>query len=207
MSAPARGGLLAGTVLAAAGVVAWRRRQAAARSRPNFTGAPVPLESRARRASGVGSATRVLSPPWEPRALAALAEWEPTPPQGRVGRAVAYLWASPVTAVGLVAGLAAGVAPVRRGGVFVFANAGGITGAVLRGCGFDAGAFGHVVVAAGHPDDELMAHERAHGRQAERLGPLMGPVYLGLLAVYGYARHPLERAARRAVRYAAGAPP
>lgn len=207
MSPPARSGLLAGIALAAAGVVAWRRRRAAFRARPNLTGAPVPIESRARRASGVGSATRVLSPPWEPRALAALAAWQPTPSPGRVGRAVAYLWASPLTAVGLVAGLAAGVAPVRRGGVIVFANAGGITGAVLRGCGFDAGAFGHVVVAVGHPDDELMAHELAHVRQAERLGPLMGPLYLGLLAVYGYARHPLERAARRAVRRAAGAAP
>jgi hypothetical protein len=31
-------------------------------------------------------------------------------------------------------------------------------------------------------------------------------VHLGLLAVYGYARHPLERAARRAARRALGAP-
>ncbi|MDP8931826.1 MAG: hypothetical protein M3O70_25470, partial [Actinomycetota bacterium] len=81
------------------------------------------------------------------------------------------------------------------------------TGAVLRSRGFDAGAFGHVIVAAGDPHDHLLAHELVHVRQAERLGPLMAPVYLGLLAVYGYARHPLERAARRAAHSAAGESP
>jgi hypothetical protein len=63
-----------------------------------------------------------------------------------------------------------------------------------------------VVVARGQPSAALLAHELVHTRQAERLGPFMAPVYLGLLARYGYLRHPMERAARRAGRRARGLP-
>ncbi|MDQ3453807.1 MAG: hypothetical protein M3493_14135 [Actinomycetota bacterium] len=107
------------------------------------------------------------------------------------------MWAAPVSLAGLLAGAAAGVRPQRRGGVLIFAGARGLTGWVLRSRGFSAGALGHVVVALDEPSERLLRHELVHVRQAERLGVLMAPVYLGLLAVYGYRAHPLEVAAYR----------
>lgn len=41
-------------------------------------------------------------------------------------------------------------------------------------------------------------HERHHTRQWRAWLLLMPPVYLALLAIYGYNRHPQENAARRA---------
>ncbi len=175
-------------------------------SSPDLSGAPFRLESRPRGTAAQPANARVAPPPWEPAPLTALASWEPPPPQSAVGRTAAYLWASPVTLLGLLIGAAAGVRPVVRAGVLVFPHARGITGAVLRGAGYAAGAFGHVVVSTVDPSDVLLAHELVHVRHAERLGAFLAPVYLGLLAVYGYARHPLERAARAAGRRAAGAP-
>ena len=158
-----------------------------------------------RRGAGTGSA-RLLDPRWEPPLLRAAARWEPGPPRPGLRRALAYAWASPVTLVGLLVGATTRVRPEPRDGVLVFARAGGLAGAVLRRTRYDAVTFGHVVVARGVPSPSLMAHELIHTRHAERLGPLTAPVHLGLLAVYGYARHPLERAARRAARRALGAP-
>jgi hypothetical protein len=137
-------------------------------------------------------------PPWEPGFLAVLAEWNPGQPIRRLGRLIAYLWASPISLVGLIVGAATGVTPTVRDGVLLFPHARGVTGGVLRKRGYDAGTFGHVVVCTHDPSPELMTHELMHTRQAERFGPLMAPVYLGLLALYGYRRHPMERAARLA---------
>lgn len=103
-----------------------------------------------------------------------------------------------MTLAGLIAGAGAGVAPRLRDGVVLFAPAGGITGAIVRRRGFAAAGLGHVVIAIEEPSPVLMAHELVHVRQAERLGPFMAPAYLGLLAVHGYQRHPMERAARLA---------
>ena len=126
-----------------------------------------------------------------------LNNWEPEVLVGRSVQAASYVWAAPVSLAGLLAGAAAGVRPQRRGGVLIFAGARGLTGWVLRSRGFSAGALGHVVVALDGPSERLLRHELVHVRQAERLGVLMAPVYLGLLAVYGYRAHPLEVAAYR----------
>lgn len=134
----------------------------------------------------------------EPVALRALSSWRPRAPRSRPGRLAARVWAAPVTLVGLLVGAGGAVRPRRVAGVLLFAPVRGVTGATLRANGFAAGAFGHVVVAVGDPGPALLDHELAHVRQAEYLGPLFVPAYLGLLAVYGYRRHPLERAARAA---------
>ena len=136
---------------------------------------------------------------------AGLAQWLPAPPVSAAGRVVAMLWASPMTAAGLLAGAAAGVRPRWTSGVLLFAPARGLMGALLRGRGFAATGLGHVVISVVEPTADLRAHELAHVRQAERLGPFMAPAYLALLAVHGYARHPMERAARLAATRTQGA--
>src|SRR5581483_5476127 len=94
-----------------------------------------------------------------------------------------YLWASPVTAVGLLFALAARVSggSVRlRGGVVEVC--GGLGGRLLRGGrlwhGSAALTLGHVVLAR---DADCLArsrtHELAHVRQFERWGPLLLPAY------------------------------
>ena len=129
---------------------------------------------------------------------ARLQSWVPPPPAGGLHRLAAVLWASPITLAGLLAGVASGVRPRLTSGVVLFAPAGGPTGAAIRRRGFAATGLGHVVISIGEPSPELLAHELAHVRQAERLGPFMAPVYLTLLAVHGYQRHPMEIAARAA---------
>lgn len=130
------------------------------------------------------------------RGVLGLAAWHPQPPATPAGRALAYAWASPVTLAGVLVGLTGGSRPAVRDGVLLFAGARGPIGWLLRRRGFTATALGHAVVARGEPSPELLAHELAHVRQAERLGVLFGPVYVGLLARYGYRDHPLELAAR-----------
>lgn len=127
-----------------------------------------------------------------------LATWVPSEPPTVPLRLAARLWAAPITAVGLLVGALAGVAPRIRDGVVVFAPARGLTGRVIRRRGFAATGLGHVVIAIEEPSPALLAHELVHVRQAERFGPLMAPVYLVLLAVHGYHQHPMERAARLA---------
>lgn len=142
-----------------------------------------------RRRATVGAAG------WAGRRLAA---WVPTPPGTASARIAGFIWAAPMTLVGLVVGAAAGVTPRVRDGVLLFAPARGITGSVVRWRGFAATGLGHCVIALEEPSPSLMAHELVHVRQAERLGPFMAPAYLALLAVHGYDRHPMERAARLA---------
>lgn len=173
-------------VTAALGVaVVWAaRRLAALRAAPS-----VPAE-------GQGPAS--AAPVWEPSALRRLAAWEPAPPPTAGLRLAAVLWAAPLSAAGLLAGLGSLRVPRLEGGIVLFARARGLTAAALRRRGFAAATLGHVVLALGEPSPELLAHELLHVRQAERLGVLMAPAYLGLMAPYGYARHPMERAARLA---------
>lgn len=45
---------------------------------------------------------------------------------------------------------------------------------------------------------ELYEHEGDHYDLWKKLGPLFPPVYLVLLAIYGYDKHPFEQRARRA---------
>ena len=134
----------------------------------------------------------------EPDALRWLADWQPQRPVTTAGRVLAYAWAAPVTFAGVLLGLAGRRLPTVREGVLVFADAGGPAGWLLRRRGFTATALGHAVIARERPSPALFAHELMHVRQAERLGVVFGPAYIGLLARYGYRSHPLERAARRA---------
>lgn len=127
-----------------------------------------------------------------------LEQWLPAPPATLLGHVAARVWASPITLVGLAAGAASLVRPRWTHGVFLFAPARGITGAIIRRRGFAATALGHVIIAVVEPSPDLLVHELTHVRQAERLGPFMAPAYLALLAIHGYRGHPLEVAARRA---------
>ena len=129
---------------------------------------------------------------------ARLQAWIPPPPSRPALRWAARLWAAPLTVAGLLAGAASLTRPRLRDGVVLFAPARGLTGAIIRRRGFAATGLGHVVIATEEPSPGLMAHELVHVRQAERFGPLMAPAYLVLLAIHGYARHPMERAARLA---------
>jgi hypothetical protein len=57
---------------------------------------------------------------------------------------------------------------------------------------------GFVIVSRVPVEGTLLEHERAHVRQSMILGPLFIPAYLTLAVPFGYRRHPMERAARRA---------
>jgi hypothetical protein len=119
-------------------------------------------------------------------------------------RLIGYLWASPVTAIGLFAASAAGLTggAVRvRGGV-VEAH-GGLPGRLLRGGRFHSGGaavcLGHVILARDAAClDRSRAHEQRHVRQYERWGPLLLPTYWAVgvwLRWRGrqpYLDHPLE---------------
>lgn len=165
------------------------------------SGAAVPLR-RERSPLGSASDAHLVARPGEPDWVRDLAGWVPAAPRTLPGRVLAYAWASPATLGGLLVGLLSGGTPSVRDGVLVFSGVRGLVGGLLRRGGFTATTLGHVVIAAADPSPVLMAHELAHTRQAERLGPFTGPLYWMLLARYGYARHPMERAARIAGRQA-----
>lgn len=201
-----------GTVgLAASGILAARTARArldpepGQRGAPDLSGAPYPLDPVSRAARRVVGNARVLGRETEPQTLQRLAGWVPEPPRRPLGRVLAYAWASPMTLAGLVLGATAGVAPEVRDGVLLFPRARGLAGPMMRTRGFGATALGHVIIATGDPSAALLAHELVHVRHAERLGPLFAPLYLGLLGAFGYARHPMERAARLGGRRAGGA--
>lgn len=190
----------------AGAAVAVRRRLEEIDPLPDVSGASVPLDVPLRRPLGQSGDARMLPPTWEPAALSALARWEPPALRHPLARAAGYAWAAPLTLAGLLAGAVSGARPRLRDGAIVFANARGPAGAVLRNRRYKAGAVGHVVISLDEPGPRLLAHELVHVRHAERLGPLSALLYLALLSVYGYARHPLERAARRAARRVVDAP-
>src|SRR5687768_10617343 len=102
--------------------------------------------------------------PQAPAGLANLAArleaWEPQPLRHPVVRAGAVVWASPISAVGLLVGLVS-AAPARvREGVLLFAPLRGVPARVLRRRGFTAAAFGHVVLSLpAVPPASLLAHE------------------------------------------------
>jgi len=108
----------------------------------------------------------------------------------RHGRAAAlclllgYLWASPNTLLGVLAGLplwCCGGQVRLVGGVIECAGrpSGGRFARLLAACGFGAITFGHVVLAI-DPSTlaRLRRHERVHVHQYERWGPLFLPAYL-----------------------------
>jgi hypothetical protein len=180
--------LLATLAAGLLGVVRQRREVGEVRRgvRPRFTDPAVPVR-------GGGPLARRL------------ATWVPGPPRTRPGRLVAAAWASPLTLVGLLMALAAGRRPVWSAAhrCWVVDGVRGPSGVALRTVGAEANAIGQVVLSrSGSSSPALLAHEAVHVRQAERLGPLLFPLYLWLGARYGYRDHPLERAARLGARQA-----
>jgi hypothetical protein len=130
-------------------------------------------------------------------------------------RTIAYAWALPTTAVGLVL---VGIAVVTGARASVVAGVveahGGLLDPMLRRWvplrgGASAMTLGHVVV--GRDADSLTrtrAHERAHVRQAERWGPFFFPAYViasVLVVVRGGHYYRDNRFERDAVNVAARA--
>lgn len=132
-------------------------------------------------------------------ALERLSHWVPERPSNGAVRAAVALWAAPLTLVGLAFALIGGARPRYDDelGCLVATGIGGPSRRALALVGADANTIGQVVlVRAERPSATLLAHEAVHVRQAERLGPLLLPVYAVLGAARGYRANPLERAAR-----------
>lgn len=109
-----------------------------------------------------------------------------------------FMWALPNTLLGLVVGALTFQAPRIHGGAIVFDRGPrGVTW-LLRAMNRTALTLGFVIVSAAPVEGRLLAHERHHVRQSMLWGPLFVPVYLALAIPFGYRRHPMERAARRA---------
>lgn len=137
------------------------------------------------------------------RLAAAVGSWVPAPPETPVGRVVATAWSAPLTIGGLVIGTLARARPRwdPDHGCLVFEGATGLPAAALRAVGAGANAIGQTVVSTYDPTPALLlAHEAGHVRQAERLGPLLLPLYAWFGARYGYRANPIERGARAAAR-------
>ena len=101
-----------------------------------------------------------------------------------IKRALAYAWASPCTALGLVAGLAmlatgGRVRILRR----TFEFSGGLLPLGLsrlpQRCRFSAITLGHVILGVDSQSlDTLRDHEQVHVAQYGRWGPFFMPAYL-----------------------------
>lgn len=119
-------------------------------------------------------------------------------------RLLGYLWALPVTLIGLVCvlltALSGGSIHLRGG---VVEAAGGFAGWVLRGRRWKRGgaamALGHVILARDAAClERSRAHELAHVRQFQRWGLFLLPVYwsvavwLWCRGYHPYLDHPLE---------------
>lgn len=185
--------LLRGVVAAtlAAGVVG-ALRQRAERDRVRRGAMPI-----------AGAAARTLPPADEGPLARRLAVWTPAAPRTRVGRVAAATWAAPLTLVGLALAATTGGRPRWDGehACLVVEGARGGSSRFLDAVGAGANAIGHVVVSTYDRIPPLvLAHEAGHVRQAERLGPLLFPIYLWSSARYGYRDNPIERGARAAAR-------
>jgi hypothetical protein len=109
-----------------------------------------------------------------------------------------FVWTSPNTALGLLAGLLTFQRPRLAHGLLLFDRVPrGLTRLMLR-AHRSAMTVGFVVVSATPVEGRLLAHERHHVAQYEAWGPLFIPVYLLLAIPFGYRRHPMELAAMRA---------
>jgi hypothetical protein len=112
--------------------------------------------------------------------------------------AVGFVWSLPNTVLGLVLGMLSFTAPRARAGLIVFEGPPrGVTW-VLSRMHRAAMTLGFVVLSTEPVEGPLLAHERTHVRQSMVLGPFFVPAYLLLAIAFGYRRHPMERAARRA---------
>ena len=109
-----------------------------------------------------------------------------------------FAWTVPNTLIGLLLGALTFQAPRLHGGAIVFDRAPRGVTALLRRMHRTAMTVGFVIVSAVPVEGRLLEHERHHIRQFMALGPLFIPVYFALAVPFGYRRHPMERAARRA---------
>lgn len=110
-------------------------------------------------------------------------------------RALAYLWALPNTLLGVLAGLLAFQRPRMNEGVLIFDGPVRGTLWAIRLFRRSAVTLGHVVLSNRPLEGTLLAHERHHVWQYERLGPLYLPLYVVIWMFMGYRRHPFELAA------------
>lgn len=150
-----------------------------------------------------GAAAVVLPSAAEGALARRLATWTPAAPTSPLARVAAIAWASPLTAAGLVLGATTGGRARwdEEHGCVVIEGARGGSARLLRVVGAGANAIGHVVVSTyDRTPPVVLAHEAGHVRQAERLGPLLFPIYLWSSARYGYRDNPIERGARLAAR-------
>ena len=109
-----------------------------------------------------------------------------------------FVWSLPNTLLGLALGALTFQTPRILGGAIVFDRSErGLTWLLAR-MHRTAMTVGFVIVSARPLEGRLLEHERHHVRQSMVWGPLFVPVYLGLAIPFGYQRHPMERAARRA---------
>jgi hypothetical protein len=112
--------------------------------------------------------------------------------------ALGFLWSLPNTLIGLILGGLSFVPPRVDAGVLIFDGPPrGVTW-ILAKMHRSAMTVGFVIVSSVRVRGTLLAHERAHVRQSMLLGPLFIPTYVVLAVPFGYRRHPMERAARRA---------
>jgi hypothetical protein len=117
-------------------------------------------------------------------------------------RLLAYVWASPNSAIGLVFGALSFQRPRISNGLIVFDRHARGSIWVLGRFRRAAITYGHVVASNRRLDGTLLVHELHHVRQYERLGPLYLPLYVLIWVFMGYRGHPFEEAARLAEREA-----
>ena len=116
----------------------------------------------------------------------------------RVLTALGFVWTLPNTLLGLVLGGLTFQSPRLHGGAMVFDRGPrGVTW-ILHRMDRVAMTLGFVIVSAVPVEGPLLVHEQHHVRQYMAWGPLFIPVYVVLAIPFGYRRHPMERAARRA---------
>jgi hypothetical protein len=109
-----------------------------------------------------------------------------------------FVWTLPNTVLGIVLGLFTFHVPRIGESALIFdGSPRGLT-ALMPRLGRSAMTIGFVIVSSEPVTGTLAAHERQHIRQFCVWGPLFIPVYLVLALPYGYVRHPMEVAARRA---------
>jgi hypothetical protein len=109
-----------------------------------------------------------------------------------------FAWTLPNTLLGLVLGALTFQRPRIHGGAIVFDRGPRGVTALLQTMRRSAMTLGFVILSAVPVQGRLLVHERHHIRQYMAWGPLFVPVYLALGIPFGYRRHPMERAARRA---------
>lgn len=95
--------------------------------------------------------------------------------------------------IGHFVGLLSFSLPRRRDGCFLYVSDRGLSRLILSRRGYSAITFGHVMVAAREPTEQIWRHELRHVHQYEKVGCAFLPLYLLLYRRHGYGAHPLER--------------